>query len=174
MADFLVGDVALTRVPYFDVPLDASVIGFTSQQLAAVPWGIPTWTTTDGQVIVGQAIWVVELGDQVVVVDPCGASDTILRTGPAAAAHEAAVVEALESAGFPIRCVNVVVMSHLDGIGMVAALDSSGGWSPLFPNARIIVSGPELIHVRSHPDTSGGSALLDLMDQGAVDGIEPP
>jgi len=121
-------------VPYFDVPLDPEVVvGLTPEQVAAVPWGAPAWATPDGRVRVGQAVWVIEAGDRTVVVDPCGASDEFLRTGPEAAVHEAAVVAALEARGFPVGRVDTVVLSHLDGIGMAASPAPSRGWSPLFP-----------------------------------------
>ena len=126
MTTFSIGNVALTRVPYFDVALDAEVIGFTAQQVTEVPWGIPHWTTADGNVNVGQAIWVIESDGQTVVVDPCGAADDFLRSGPEASTHEAAVVAAMASAGHPVDSVDVVVMSHLDGIGMVGSLDADG------------------------------------------------
>jgi glyoxylase-like metal-dependent hydrolase (beta-lactamase superfamily II) len=174
MGSFTVGDVVLTRVPYFDVPLDPEVIGFTAEQVAAVPWGEPVWADPDGRVVVGQALWVIDTGDHVIVVDPCGASDAFLRTGAEAFAHQAAVVSAMASAGFPVEDVDTVVMSHLDGIGMVAAVDGQGGWVPLFPRARIVITNAELAHVRRHPDTPGRAALLGLVAQGYVDGTEAP
>jgi hypothetical protein len=155
MVSFAVGDIVLTRVPYFDVPLDPDVIGFTAEQVSAVPWGEPVWADPDGRVLVGQALWVIDTGDRTIVVDPCGASDAFLRTGAEAVAHQAAVVSAMASAGFPVDDVDTVVMSHLDGIGMVAAVDGQGGWAPLFPCARIVMTNAELAHVRRHPDTSG-------------------
>ena len=174
MVGYTVGEFRLTRVPYFDVPLDAQVIGFTAPQVLEVPWGIPDWSTTDGQVLVGQALWVIESADATIVVDPCGASDAFLRTGPAAATHEEAVISAMASAGVPVESVNAVIMSHLDGIGMVASLDESGGWRPLFPNARILISELELSHVGAHSEISGSAALLSLVDQGFVDGVRTP
>lgn len=39
---FSIGNVVLTRVPYFDVALEAGVIGFTPQQVIEVPWGRPS------------------------------------------------------------------------------------------------------------------------------------
>jgi glyoxylase-like metal-dependent hydrolase (beta-lactamase superfamily II) len=172
MVSFAVGDIVLTQVPYFDVPLDPDVIGFTAEQVSAVPWGEPVWADPDGRVLVGQALWVIDTGDRTIVVDPCGASDAFLRTGAEAVAHQAAVVSAMASAGFPVDDVDTVVMSHLDGIGMVAAVDGQGGWAPLFPCARIVITNAELAHVRRHPDTSGRAALLELLAQGYVDGTE--
>ena len=62
MTSIDLGGVRLTRVGYFDVPLDPGVIGFTSRQVAAVPWASPTWATPAGQVLIGQAVWVIEAG----------------------------------------------------------------------------------------------------------------
>ena len=174
MAGYSVDGVGLTRVPYFDVPLDAGIIGFTSPRLAAVPWGIPTWVTADGRVLVGQAVWVIETGGHTIVVDPCGAADAFLRSGPEAASHEAAVVASLASAGFPVDTVDSVLMSHLDGIGMVGSPDASGRWSALFPRARVVISERELAHVDAHPEIGGSEALRDLRAGGVVHGTTLP
>ena len=174
MTTFTVEGIRLTRVPYFDVVLDPEVIGFTAQQVIDVPWGLPEWASPDGGVRVGQAVWVVESGSQTVVVDPCGAADAFLRSGPEAATHEATVARAMASAGYPVDQVDFVFMSHLDGIGMVGSVDESGGWSPLFSIARIVISRPELAHIDAQPEVGGGSALRDLMEQGVIDRIECP
>lgn len=174
MTTFSAAGTILTRVPYFDVPLGPEVIGFTADEVSAVPWGTPTWADRDGRVKVGQAIWVIDTGDRTMVVDPCGASDAFLRTGPEAITHQVAVVSAMASAGYPVDGVDTVVMSHLDGIGMVAATDGAGGWTPLFPGARIVITGAELAHVRCHPDTPGAAALLEFAGQGYVDALEAP
>jgi glyoxylase-like metal-dependent hydrolase (beta-lactamase superfamily II) len=171
---FSTGDVVLTRVPYFDVALDADVIGFTSQQVIELAWGNPDWTTAEGQVNVGQAIWVIESAGQILVVDPCGAADAFLRSGPEASTHEAAVVAAMASADYPVDSVDFVAMSHLDGIGMVGSFDADGHCSPLFPKARIVITERELAHIDEHQEIGGRSAFLELMSQGVVDGVQCP
>jgi glyoxylase-like metal-dependent hydrolase (beta-lactamase superfamily II) len=171
---FTLEKVALTRVPYFDVPLDAEVIGFSPQQVLEVPWGVPDWVTAEGRVLVGQAIWVIESEGQTVVVDPCGAADAFLRSGPEASIHEAAVIAAMASSGFPVHSVDIVVMSHLDGIGMAGSLDAEGHWSPLFPNARIVVSERELAHIEATQGIGGRSAFRELAAQGVVDAVQCP
>jgi glyoxylase-like metal-dependent hydrolase (beta-lactamase superfamily II) len=174
MVCFDIGDVRLTRVPYFDVALPADVIGFTGTQVAAVPWGTPRWSTPEGQVLVGQALWVIESDTEKVVVDPCGAADAFIRSGPEAREHQAAVLAALSSAGLPAETIDSVVLSHLDGIGMSAAVDPEGAWAPLFPNARVVMSQAELAYVASHPEVQGAAALQCLIDQRVVDGVLPP
>ncbi|MGO8871218.1 MAG: hypothetical protein ACLQPH_07405, partial [Acidimicrobiales bacterium] len=134
----------------------------------------PKWATSDGLVLVAQAIWVVESGGRTIAVDPCGASDAFLRTGPAAAAHEQAVRAAMAAAGVPVGSVDMVVMSHLDGIGMVAAIGDGGSWLPLFPNARVVISAEEVSHVETHPDISGSQALRELIAQDVVDAVDLP
>ena len=174
MASFSVGEVVLTRVPYFDVALDAEVIGFTPEQVVEVPWSIPNWATADGRVNVGLAIWVIESGGQTLVVDPCGAADAFIRSGPEAKDHEAAVVAAMASAGYPVDGVDLVVMSHLDGIGMVGSLDEDGPCSPLFPHARIVISEAELAHIEGHEEIGGRGAFRELVEQGVVDAASCP
>jgi len=174
MASFAVGGVRLTRVPYFDVTLDADIIGFAATRAAGVPWGVPDWATPDGRVLVGQAVWVVESDTRTVAVDPCGAADAFLRSGPEAIGHQTAVAAALTAAGFPVGMVDSVVLSHLDGIGMAAAVDTEGAWRPFFPNARVVMSRDELSHVAAHPEIGGAVALRRLIDQGVVEGVDPP
>ncbi|HUY65902.1 MAG TPA: hypothetical protein VMV06_03715 [Acidimicrobiales bacterium] len=174
MATFSVEGIRLTRVPYFDVTLDPDIIGFTAARAAGVPWGVPDWATPEGRVLVGQAVWVIESDAQTVVVDPCGAADAFLRSGPEAIGHQTAVADALSTAGFPVGTVDSVVLSHLDGIGMAAAVDGDGAWRPFFPNARVVMSHDELTHVAAEPATGGSAPLRCLIDQGVVEGVDPP
>ena len=165
------GDVALTRVPYFDIALDASVAGMTRAEVEAVSWAVPAWADADGKVLIGQALWVAESNGRVVVIDPCGAADDFLRTGPEAILHQSAVAGAMRAAGYPPERVDVVVLTHLDGIGMAAAVDDDGNWSPMFPNARVVMTRAELEYLDRVPDVSGIEALRALIAQGVVDGV---
>ena len=168
---FEVGEVRLTRVPYFDVPLDPEVAGLSAAQIQALTWAVPTWATAEAKVLIGQAVWVVEAHDQVLVIDPCGAADSFLRTGPQAIVHQQAVADALRSAGYGVDRVDTVILSHLDGIGMTAAVDADGAWSPFFPKARVAISEAELDRVRAHPELEGASALWALLDAGVVEPV---
>jgi glyoxylase-like metal-dependent hydrolase (beta-lactamase superfamily II) len=160
-------------VPYFDVPLDAAVAGLTAEQVRSVEWAEPAWAT-EGQIIIGQAVWVIECGGRSIVVDPCGAADEFIRTGPAAVGHQEAVLAGLAAAGIdPVR-VDLVVLSHLDGIGMAALVDDHGNWVPTFPRARVVVTAEELAWVRGHPETQGAVAFSALLDRGVVDAVGCP
>ena len=173
VAQFDVGEARLTRVAYFDIGLDLAVAKLTPELVqSAIEWAVPTWVTP-GQVLVGQVLWVIESQGTVIVVDPCGASDAFLRTGPEAIGHQEAMLAAMAAAGFPPERVDVVVLTHLDGIGMAAVVDADGSWHPAFPKARIVMTQLELDYLASTPDeVSGLDALNELIAQGAVDGVE--
>jgi glyoxylase-like metal-dependent hydrolase (beta-lactamase superfamily II) len=166
-----VGEVELTRVPYFDVALDAAVVGLTAEQIESVEWATPSWASTDGQVLIGQAVWVVESQGRVIVVDPCGAADAFLRSGPEAVGHQEAVLGAMRAAGYPPDRVDTVVLSHLDGIGMAAVVAPDGDWQPAFPNARIVMMSAELEFLAAGGPAQGLDALNALIAQGVVDGV---
>lgn len=174
MLTLAVGGVRLTRVPYFDVPLDPAAVGLTVEQVADARWAVPAWATEDGKVLVGQAIWVLESCGRVIVVDPCCAADQFLRSGPEAVGHQEAVLDALTRAGLPPDRVDVVVLSHLDGIGMAALVDGDGQWRPTFPNARVVLTSTELSWLDQAPEVPGLAALRALMADGVVDAVATP
>jgi hypothetical protein len=176
VAGYRVGDVELARVPYFDVALDPDVVHVTAEQIAAIDWATPYWATADHRVLIGQALWVVVSEDRLIVVDPCLAADPFLRSGPDAIGHQEAALAALRDAGFPPERVDVVVLSHLDGIGMTALVTPDGGWVPAFPNARVVMMAAELKWLAGGSEyaamTGGFAALNALIDQGVVDGVD--
>lgn len=170
---FTVGDIELCRVEYFDVALDPESLSLTAAQVASVPSAVPTWATEAGQVLVGQAMWVLRSAGTTVIVDPCGASDAFLRTGPDAIVHQEAMLAALEGAGFGVEDVDVVLLSHLDGIGLIAVVDASGAWAPTFPNACVVVPAEHLAFLTSG-SASGGidlDAFAAVQRVGVVDGV---
>jgi glyoxylase-like metal-dependent hydrolase (beta-lactamase superfamily II) len=168
-----VGNVKLTRVPYFDIALDAGAVGLSAEEVMAVPWATPVWADDSGKVLVGQAVWVIESAGRVIVVDPCGAADQFLRTGPEALTHQNGVLGAMDDAGYPAARVDNVVLSHLDGIGMAAIVAPDGGWAAAFPNARVVLTQAELDWLSTQSGVMGQAALQALLDQGVVDGVPP-
>jgi glyoxylase-like metal-dependent hydrolase (beta-lactamase superfamily II) len=171
---YQLGAVRLSRVPYFDVPLAPEVVGLTTAQVQATNWAAPAWAQPTGHVLVGQAVWVIESLGRVIVIDPCGAADAFLRTGPEAIGHQDAVLGAMADAGLPADQVDLVLLSHLDGIGMTATVGAEGRWAPAFPNARVILTKAELDRVATAPNVMGAEALAQLVDCGVVDGVETP
>jgi glyoxylase-like metal-dependent hydrolase (beta-lactamase superfamily II) len=170
VARFELGSVRLTRVPYFDIALDPAIVGVTAAEIDAIAWARPTWANADGQALVGQAGWVIESDDQVLLVDPCGAADPFLRSGSEAVTHQDAFVAAMRAAGFAPERVDAVVLSHLDGIGMAAALEPDGGWGALFPNARVVLTATELAWLGTRHEVGGIDARA-LTARDVVDGV---
>jgi glyoxylase-like metal-dependent hydrolase (beta-lactamase superfamily II) len=163
-----VGDVELTRVGYADVSADAGRVGLTPEQVRAVAWGEPLWAD-DGQVRVGVAAWIIESGDERIVVDPANVADDILRTDADAATHQKAFEAALSEAGVTRDNVTTVVATHLDGIGMLAWRNDDGSWSPFFDGAPILLSARELdaIDAKTH-SPSRTEVLAQVRAAGAV------
>src|SRR5262245_55106467 len=143
----------------------------TADEITALPWAVPTWANTDGNVLIGQALWVIEVGQRVIVVDPCGAADVFLRTGEEALLHQERVAEIMRDAGFPRERVDTVVLTHLDGIGMTGWLDAEGRWSSMFPNARIVMTQAELDFLAAQTEVQGLDAFRVLIAAGLVDGV---
>jgi glyoxylase-like metal-dependent hydrolase (beta-lactamase superfamily II) len=169
---FRVGTVSLTRVGYVDIDLDPAVLGLTPAQVTAVPWATPTWATTDGQLRVGAAAWVIEDGDARIVVDPAQAADDILRSDTDAAAHQNAFAQLLADAGFARDTITHAIASHIDGIGMFAWRNDDGSWSPFFPNAPLVLHERELEAIdRGDHQPSGMAALADLRRAGIVEAV---
>jgi glyoxylase-like metal-dependent hydrolase (beta-lactamase superfamily II) len=169
-----VGEVHMTRVPYFDVPLDPAAVGLSAAQVLESSWSVPVWATETGKVLVGQAVWVLESAGRLIVIDPCCAADPFLRDGPEAISHQDAVLAALTRTGISPEHVDVVALSHLDGIGMAALVDESGSWRPAFPAARVVLTSAELSRLDQGGEIQGLGPLRELIAAGVVDGVPTP
>lgn len=142
-ASLRIGDATFTRVLLADAPVPGEVVGLTPDAIAAVPWADETFVEGD-QVRVGVAIWVVEIGDRRIVLDPMQAADAFLRADPETEAAIQLQVDALMTeAGFPPESIDTVALTHIDNVGMVAR-SAGTAWTPFFPNAEVRLSSTEL------------------------------
>ncbi|MBV9951479.1 MAG: MBL fold metallo-hydrolase, partial [Acidimicrobiia bacterium] len=132
MQTWAVGDATITRVedPGFELvlPQDDATIA----TLQASPWLAPHFVDGDWSLVVGSTATVIRSGDRTIVVDPFLAFDDPTRLD--------AQLDALRSAGCDPAEVDVVVNTHVDGIGANLASDGT----PAFPNARYLVPREEL------------------------------
>jgi glyoxylase-like metal-dependent hydrolase (beta-lactamase superfamily II) len=123
--------------------------------LALSPWLQPHYVTPELALRVGSSAIVVRSGGTTVVIDPFLTFDDPGKTAARLAALPVAPAD-----------VDVVVNSHIDGMGVNVLADGS----PAFPNARYVLPRAELADVRSGK-LPGAEAWLGL-DPLLVDGGE--
>jgi hypothetical protein len=167
------GDITLTNVSYVEVPIAAEAVGLSAEQIAGVAWCDDRWGSGD-QVRVRAGAWVIRSGSECIVVDPLLAADDIFHEPNTAAVHRTNIASAFARDGVPIGSVTQVVMSHLEGIGLVAArsADEPDVFEPFFPNARIRLSQHCVDAVRSDPEPHWTvDVWRDLLANGHVDAL---
>jgi glyoxylase-like metal-dependent hydrolase (beta-lactamase superfamily II) len=156
-----VGSVELTRVDDPDFELILPSDDATVAALQRSPWLAPHFVTEDWSLNVGSSCIVVRTPAAVALVDPFLAFDDAERLGPR--------LQALRDAGVEADDVDLVINTHVDGIGVNVLRDGS----PTFPNARYLVPRAELEAMRAgtHGEQRAG-ALLALQDDGIVEPTE--
>ncbi|MET0903566.1 MAG: MBL fold metallo-hydrolase [Acidimicrobiales bacterium] len=158
MTTWTIGSIEVTRVndPGFELVLPSDEP--TVAALQAAPWLAPNFVTDDWSLDIGSSCTVIRTPDAVALVDPFLAFDDEERLGPR--------LRALRDAGVEADDVDVVINTHVDGLGVNALLDGS----PTFPSARYLVPRLELEAMRDgrHPETRA-DALLVLEDEGIVE-----
>jgi glyoxylase-like metal-dependent hydrolase (beta-lactamase superfamily II) len=163
-----IGDLTLTRVLYADVLVPPEIAGLSVEDLRGVPWRAPLWATDD-ELGASASAWVIDAPTARVVLEPLQAADHVLHAADAGSAHVDAFIELMDKAGFPIDTVDLVVISHIETVGMIARRDGDR-WIPLFPNARIAVSDVALKTFDAEPgDFESSRAWRQLIDDGCVD-----
>jgi L-ascorbate metabolism protein UlaG (beta-lactamase superfamily) len=114
-------------------------------------WAMPAFTPSAGETPIAFSAIVVRTPSAVVVVDPW-LVDEAPRTRP-----DADVEPLLEALAVPPSDVDVVVHSHVDGIGWSLRRDG-GDWVPTFPRARYVVPADELAAI------DGGAPINGELD----------
>jgi glyoxylase-like metal-dependent hydrolase (beta-lactamase superfamily II) len=160
MHSWRIGSVEVTRVddPGFELVLEQD--DTTAAALGRTRWLHPEWVTPAQSLIVGSSAILIRTTSAVVLVDPWLAFDDPARLAPR--------LSALRGAGVHPEDVDVVVNSHIDGIGANITADGS----PTFPNARYLVPVAELDDLRAgtHGDDRG-EPFLALAAKGLVEAV---
>ncbi len=162
----------LTRVSYVDVTVPPNVVGLNADDVARVGWAAPEWATND-EVRVGAAVWFADIDGTRFAFDPVQAADGVLRADANVEAfHQSAIAHVLAEAGFARESVDVLAMTHIENVGMVAWKNEDGTWSPYFPNARVLISEQMLREFQSWPaavdEDAQHAAWSALIAQGCV------
>lgn len=153
MPSWNVGSWSITRVddPGFELvlPQDEATVA----TLKTSPWLRPHWVTETWDLQVGSSAILLQRDELNVLVDPWLAFDDPDKFGPR--------LEALAGTGVTADDIDIVVNSHVDGIGANVV---PGTDQPAFPNARYYLADAELAAVRAgrHPAATA-LATLDAM-----------
>ncbi len=158
MQSWTIGEVEITRVddPGFEltIPSDEATVA----ALQRSPWLHPHFVSDDWALRIGSSATVIRTAGAVVLVDPFLAFDDPDRHGPR--------LLALREAGVEADDVDVVVNTHIDGLGVNLLHDGS----PTFPRARYLVPRAEIDSIRAgdHPDLRHPE-VVELHDSGAIE-----
>jgi glyoxylase-like metal-dependent hydrolase (beta-lactamase superfamily II) len=141
------GDVSVTRVPHLDDwPLSPAAFfpgGDAELWEANRSWLSPAhWDADADRVRVAVQSWLLRSADRTILIDTGLAADTARPGVPAGAAFPTA----LAAVGVTPADVDLVICTHLhaDHVGWNTRLDASGRRVPTFPNARYVISRPDL------------------------------
>lgn len=154
-----VGAIEVTRVADPDFEMVLPQDDHTGAILKATPWLCPDFVTDEQALVVGSSAIAVRTPSALIVVDPFLAFDDAARLAPRLAALRAAGVDPDE--------VDVVINTHVDGIGANVLADGT----PAFARARYLLPEAELADVEAgvHGDT--GTALAGLAEGGRLTGV---
>lgn len=173
MLRWQVGDTTITRVPDEDfelvVPQDEAT---TAALRAQASWLSPSFVTDAFDLRVGSSALAIDTPGARVVVDPWLAFDDPDRTTPEAAARIDRLLGRLADAGFPPESVDVVIDTHIDGVG-ANTRPTDNGEVPAFPNARYVIA-PEEIAALQAGRFPGAEPYHVLVDEGRSDETDGP
>jgi glyoxylase-like metal-dependent hydrolase (beta-lactamase superfamily II) len=140
-----IGDVKVTSIMESadKIPWSPLFPPETAGNYKKYDWLVPKWITPEGHVILAVQAFVLEIGDQKIVVDTCVGNDRE-REIPQCADLQTAFLEDFKAAGIDPASVTVVLCTHLhfDHCGWNTKLEN-GKWVPTFPNARYLFGRKE-------------------------------
>jgi glyoxylase-like metal-dependent hydrolase (beta-lactamase superfamily II) len=159
------GDVSVTMIPLLDnwplSPAEFFPEGDPELWEANRSWLSPAhWDAEAGRVRVAVQSWLLRSGGRTIVIDTGLAVDTDRPGVPAGASLPAA----LSTVGVAPADVDLVICTHLhaDHVGGNTHLDEGGERVPAFPNARYLLSQPDLdfFHPSTLTEEPGRSATV--------------
>jgi glyoxylase-like metal-dependent hydrolase (beta-lactamase superfamily II) len=154
-----VGEVEVVRIEHLDFALPSR---------APVPrWAVPDLAPSTDEYRVAFSALAVRDGDTRLVLDPWLQTD---RDHPDAAAEAARLLDDLETAGFPAGEVDLVVHSHLEGIGW-STRPGPTGWELSFPNARYLFPADEIAAVERGEPLPGIDDFVHLASLTTIEAV---
>jgi glyoxylase-like metal-dependent hydrolase (beta-lactamase superfamily II) len=157
-----IGAVDVVRVVDMDFPVPAG---------RPLPdWCVPDFAPSRDEYRLAFSALAIRDGGTTIVVDPWMAHDNP-RTEPTAHERVSGLLETLASAGFAAADVDLVVNSHLDGIGWNTRPDGDG-WGLTFPRARYSYPADEVAAIDRGDDIDGAEEFAELARLTSIDRVE--
>jgi glyoxylase-like metal-dependent hydrolase (beta-lactamase superfamily II) len=160
-----VGDATIVRVTDVAVDIPAG---------APVPdWAVPHFGPSPDEVGIAFTALAIEVDGRRIVVDPWLANEAA-RERHDAPEHAAALLGALAEAGVPPDEVDLVVNTHLDGVGWNSKPDGDGGWALSFPHARYLYPEREIAALDRGVEIEGHEGFAGLRQLTAIELVDAP
>ena len=164
MQRWQIGDVQVARIVDVELELPAPV--------PAPEWAVPAFAVSPAEVRIAFSALALIADGLRIVVDPWLANDGP-RRGPDPYEHATRLLGMLGTAGIPPAEVDVVVNTHLDGIGWNTR-PGPEGWEPSFPGARVIYPADEVAAIQAGEQITGVEGYHELAAATIVEAVTPP
>ena len=135
-------------------------------------WCVPAFAPSSAEVGLAFSALAIAADGQRILVDPWIVNDGP-REQPDASEHADRLLTELAEVGFRAEDVDVVVNSHLDGIGWNTR-PTDHGWAPSFPNARYLYPADEIAAIDRGTPINGSEALAELRSMVDLEEVTPP
>ncbi len=160
-----IGKVTVTRVVELELPgLTWLLPDATPENLQQLTWLKPHFVTEAWDPIASIHAFIVESGDQRIMVDTCIGNDKNLGI-PIWKNRQGPFLTDLASAGFPRESIDTVLCTHLhpDHVGW-NTMKSGGKWVPTFPKASYLFGRVEWEHWDTHRDKRSTPVIEESID----------
>lgn len=159
-----VGAVDILRIEDLDFAVPSDV---------PVPqWCVPHFAPSVDEVGIAFSALAIAADGVRIVIDPWLANDGP-RDQPDATTTATRLLDELEQSGFPVADVDIVVNTHLDGIGW-NTYPTDDGWVPAFPKARYLYPADEVAAIVRGEPIYGNEAFSLLARARDIERVEAP
>jgi glyoxylase-like metal-dependent hydrolase (beta-lactamase superfamily II) len=141
------GSVEVTQVSEAVIEvglLDELILGAEFDEVMKIRWLYPDYANASGQTLWNHHVYVLDVGDQRIMVDTGVGNHKDVPIEPTWGGWETDFFERLESAGILATDIDIVLCTHMhvDHVGWNTRL-VDGAWLPTFPNAAHIFARSE-------------------------------
>ena len=144
MRTWQIGKLKVTEVQEMPFPvglLDGLIAQATPDVVKGIDWMHPDFANEAGQTLWDVHSYVVDTGDQVILVDAGCGNGKSYPMQPAFTNLSNPFLERLAEAGYSRDDIDIILCTHLhlDHVGWCTMKDEQGRWVPTFPNARLLL-----------------------------------